>query len=62
MKDIPRRLKTRKLIAATAFLLKQAPNQTMNIEELGMKLYMVERESLAETGSMITNDRFVALP
>lgn len=61
-KDWPQRFDIRKSIAAVAFLLKKAPNRTMNYNKLLMMLYMADRESLKETGTTITGDQPIALP
>ncbi len=53
-----------KAIQAIAFLLKQTPETNRSDEYMRVLklLYFADRESIKETGTPITGDRFVALP
>lgn len=59
----PFRLNRRKAIQAVAFLLKlkHESAKTDNFMRLLKLLYFADRESIRETGSPITGDRFVAM-
>jgi len=51
----------RKAIQAVAFLLKQRPERRDSYGRLLKVLYIADRESIKETGTPITGDRFVAM-
>lgn len=60
----PFRFNQAKSIQALAFLLKQKPetNRSDNYMRVLKLLYFADRESIKETGSPITGDKFVAMP
>jgi len=50
-----------KAVQAAAFLLKTRPSRTDNYMRLLKILYVADRESLQETGTPITGDKFVSM-
>jgi hypothetical protein len=57
----PFKFNLEKATQAVGVILREEPGHKMPIRKLLALLYIAKRESLAETGTMITGDRIVAV-
>ena len=60
--QMPFQFNRAKAIQATAFLLKTRPSHKDSYMRLLKILYVADRESLQETGTTITGDKFISMP